>query len=60
MTSREQLINNYIMRQKELATLKERHTKLNNEKSDKNEVLNRTELQIKNLECIAHKVGEVH
>ena len=27
---------------------------------DKKKLFNRTEQQIKNLECIAHKVGEVH
>ncbi len=60
MTTREQLINNYVMRQKELGTLQERHQKLTNEKDDKLRLLTRTETQIKNLECIAHKIGEVH
>lgn len=60
MTTREQLVQNYIMRQKELATLQERHQKLTNEKEDKSSLLNRTETQIKNLENIAQKVGDVH
>lgn len=60
MSTREQLVGNYIMRQKEMGTLQERHQKLTNEKSDKLKLLNRTETQIKNLECIAHKVGDVH
>lgn len=50
----------YIMRQKELATIQERFNKLQNEMDDKKKLFNRTEQQIKNLECIAHKVGEVH
>jgi hypothetical protein len=60
MTSRETLIQNYIARQKDLATLKERHTRLTNEKDDKKKLMERTEIQLKNLENIALKVGDVH
>jgi hypothetical protein len=60
MTSRETLIQNYIQRQKDLATLKERHTRLTNEKEDKKKLMERTEIQLKNLENIALKVGDVH
>ncbi len=60
MTSRDTLIQNYIARQKDLATLKERHTRLTNEKDDKKKLMERTEIQLKNLENIALKVGDVH
>jgi 26S proteasome regulatory subunit T4 len=60
MTSKALLISNYIARQKDLATLKERHTRLTNEKDDKKKLMERTEIQLKNLENIALKVGDVH
>ncbi len=60
MTDRTTLIANYIQRQKDLATVKERHTRTLNERDDKKKLLERTEVQLKNLECIAHRVGEVH
>jgi ribosomal 50S subunit-associated protein YjgA (DUF615 family) len=60
MMNRDKLVQTYIMRQKELATIQERFNKLQNEMDDKKKLFNRTEQQIKNLECIAHKVGEVH
>jgi len=60
MTSRETLIANYIARQKELAASKERHTRFTNEKEDKKKLMDRTEVQLKNLENIALKVGDVH
>lgn len=40
--------------------MKERHTRTTNERDDKKKLLERTEVQLKNLECIAHRVGEVH
>jgi len=60
MTSRATLIANYIARQKDLAQSKERQTRLTNEKEDKKKQMDRTELQLKNLENIALKVGDVH
>ena len=42
MTSRDKLIQNYIMRQKELATIQERFNKLQNEMDDKKKLFNRT------------------
>ena len=60
MTSRAKLIENYIARQKDFAQTKERHTRLTNEKEDKKKLMDRTEIQLKNLENIALKVGDVH
>ena len=60
MSDRQALIANYIQRQKDLATIKERHAKLTNERTDKIKLFERTEVQLKNLECIAHRIGDVH
>jgi 26S proteasome regulatory subunit T4 len=60
MTTRAQLIANYISRQKDVATHRERHTRLTNERDDKKKLFERTECQLKNLENIALKVGDVH
>lgn len=60
MTDRDTLVKNYLARQTDLASMKERHIRTTNERDDKKSLLERTEVQLKNLECIAHRVGEVH
>ena len=59
MTDRKTLENNYIQRQKELAQAQERFAKLQNENNDKKKLWDRTEDQIKNLDQMACKVGDV-
>ena len=58
--NRETLIANFVQRQKDLATVKERHARLTNEREDKKKLLERTEVQIKGLEGTACKIGDVH
>ena len=59
MTERKTLVANYIQRQKDLAQIKERHQKLAAERDEKRKTLERTDGDLKNLECIGQPVGEV-
>ena len=58
--NRDTLIANYIMRQKELATLKERHAKVQNELEDKVKLYAFSEQANKSIDTIANKIGDVH
>ena len=59
MQSREQLINTYIQRQRDLLNLEERN-KLEVEERENSKIeFEKTEKYLKNLECIAQLIGEV-
>lgn len=59
MTSREDLIKAYMMKQKELASAQEKFTKLKNDKADVEIKLRKSMTQLANLESQSQKIGEV-